>query len=526
LRIHDLLTAYAADAAAAALDELVVAVSERGLDEQRLVLEGALLCRVVPHGEPARRLVEAFLRGGRRVATESIVAGLIEEVNRRHDLLCRNHRKRIASIDSAEELERQRHRLRRLTERDRILLKDLGGSGDELEARFSSVAREIERRARAVRFEVTARARAALALDDAAIRRDLGTLERLAKEAKASSVEPETVARLVRRLAGPLESRRARAGKTLVVELSRVEAADRALVGGKAAGLMRLRGHLPSGCRVPDGFVIATPAYRLHLAAGTADELREMLERGDADLEVSRRARQAILAQAVPREVERAVRRAAERFGNTRLAVRSSATIEDTADSSLAGLFDSSLGTGGREPLFDRVRRIWASFWNPHALHWLTEMGRSPLDAAMAVLVQELVTTRVAGVLFTRDPEDPAGSMLVNAAWGLGEAISTGAVAGDVFWIHRERGEIVAVRPGGSDRRFVPDPGRRGILAEALPEDLRGRACLDAGQISRLADAGKHVEARSGAAMGIEFGFDDEGTLLLFQARRVPGGAE
>ena len=159
--------------------------------------------------------------------------------------------------------------------------------------------------------------------------------------------------------------------------------------------------------------------------------------------------------------------------------MRSSATIEDDAESSLAGQFDSYLGVGDLDEVLDRIRWTWASLWNPRALRLLTSTGRSPLTASMAVLVQELAETESAGVMFTRDPAGQAGTLLVNAAWGMGEAISLGEIPGDLFWVDRERGESLAVRPGRATRRIILDPESRGTLAVDLPSELRSRLCLE-----------------------------------------------
>src|SRR5262249_40979737 len=127
---------------------------------------------------------------------------------------------------------------------------------------------------------------------------------------------------------------------------------ERDQVGGKAAGLSEIMDR----CRVPAGFVVTTAAYRLHLAGGIEEMLRAAAAEPGAAA-ASRRARAAILSGAVPDEVRHAI--GAFPLPGERLAVRSSATIEDGPLGSLAGLFDSSLGVRATD-LVDRVRRTWA----------------------------------------------------------------------------------------------------------------------------------------------------------------------
>ena len=142
----------------------------------------------------------------------------------------------------------------------------------------------------------------------------------------------------------------------------------------------------------------------LLLLGETGEKLRQAILDGGDEARLSRRCRAAILSGAVPDEVHDAIAAAYVELGEPRVAVRSSATIEDAPLASLAGLFDTYLGVRGLPDLLDRIRWAWASLWNARALATLSAAGMSPLRAAQAVLVQEVVETRSAGVLFSRDP--------------------------------------------------------------------------------------------------------------------------
>ena len=296
---------------------------------------------------------------------------------------------------------------------------------------------------------------------------------------------------------------------------------DRGLVGGKAAGLLQVLPILPEGAAVPPGFVVTTSAYRLHLLGGAGERIREAAESAGDEASISRRARAAILGSPVPEEVVEAVRSALQALPPGRLAVRSSASIEDGASGSLAGQFDTVLGVETLDTLVERIRWAWASLWNARALRMLAATGRSPLSAAQAVLVQEMVETSAAGVLFSREPGGRPDTVLVNAAWGLGEGISQGEVPGDLFWVRRSTGELLASENGAGRFTIELDPERDGTVEVELPESRRRQLCLEPGELRRLAELALVLEESTGRSQDVEFGFRPDGTLFVFQVRRV-----
>jgi pyruvate,water dikinase len=315
---------------------------------------------------------------------------------------------------------------------------------------------------------------------------------------------------------------RVRAGDHVTVALEPTDPPyDVGLVGGKAAGLFGAFPVLPTGCRIAPGFIVTTVAYRLHLLGETEDRLRDAVRGQDDDVAIERRARAAILAAEIPDEVEEQVRREVIALGEVPLAVRSSASVEDGPSGSLAGQFDTWLGVRGPEAVLDRLRWCWASLWNARALRTLAAAGRSPLDAAQAVLIQPVVRTRAAGVLISRDPSGRPDTLLVNAAWGLGEGVSQGETPGDLYWVRRSDGTEIASDPSDAGVRVVLDPDRPGTVEERLPPALTGRPCLDADDLVRLAAVARALEGAAGRAQDVEFGFDRDGSLVVFQVRRL-----
>jgi phosphoenolpyruvate synthase/pyruvate phosphate dikinase len=184
-------------------------------------------------------------------------------------------------------------------------------------------------------------------------------------------------------------------------------------------------------------------------------------------------------------------------------------------------MFETHLGVRAESELLDRVRRCWASQWSERALRGLEAAGIAPEAAGQAVLVQEMVPVVAAGVLLSRDPEGDPRAVLVNAAWGLGEAISQGELPGDLYRVNRSTGEVLARSRGPQRTRVVLDPARPGTVDQPVPPELRDRACLEDDVLRRLAALARRLEGAIGRALDLEFGLHADGSIVVFQVRRV-----
>ncbi|HEY9226465.1 MAG TPA: PEP/pyruvate-binding domain-containing protein, partial [Gemmatimonadaceae bacterium] len=223
-----------------------------------------------------------------------------------------------------------------------------------------------------------------------------------------------------------------------VVPLTRARRSDVSSLGGKGANLGEMTA---AGLPVPPGFVISIAAYEAFYTANALDsKTREELERLNADdpasLERSAAAlRQFILDGEIPDELRNDIERAYDGLvkveHGARVAVRSSAAAEDTAQFSFAGMFESFLNVANKDELFARVKDCWASTFGARVLFYRVKQGM-PISMAVAVVVQRMVDSDKSGVIFTSDPATHDSSrMIIEAAWGLGEAIVQGAVTPD-----------------------------------------------------------------------------------------------
>ena len=209
-------------------------------------------------------------------------------------------------------------------------------------------------------------------------------------------------------------------------------------------------------------------------------------------------------------------------LGGGPVAVRSSATAEDGSEASFAGQQETILGVHGDVELLNAVSRCWASLDTERAVAYRKKQGISADGLAMAVVVQRLVEAEVAGVLFTHDPLDSEGKqMLVEASWGLGEAVVSGRVTPDRFQLDRATGEV-RDRHVETKTVMVTGTGERPVSAEK-----QSVPCLDDARLAELADLGRKVEAFYGAPRDVEWAYAD-GRFWLLQARpiTVAGAAE
>lgn len=271
---------------------------------------------------------------------------------------------------------------------------------------------------------------------------------------------------------------------TDILPFQSITDADSPRVGGKGFSLARM---IAAGLPVPDGFVIATDAYRRMANSGL---------RSDPDLIAELKA-------------------AYQSLGGGLVAVRSSATAEDSAETSFAGQQETILGVEGIDRLIDAIERCWKSLHTERAVAYRARQGIDESQIAMAVVVQKLVAAEVAGVLFTRDPLDPTGqSMLVEASWGLGEAVVSGRVTPDRFHLNRETGAVLDKQLGAKLSRITA------AGEEAVPPQLQQEFCLSDNALSQLAGLGCKVEAFYGDPRDIEWAYA-EGRFHLLQARPI-----
>lgn len=301
---------------------------------------------------------------------------------------------------------------------------------------------------------------------------------------------------------------------------------DRPTVGGKGGSLGELmRASIP----VPKGFVVRTAAFERFLSTlEKEDPIRPKVEALDAhELEkiaalsehVRARLESAPLPDDMSSEILAAYTELCGVDSNPPLAVRSSATTEDAADASFAGLQDTYLWIVGAQETLKRVRSCWASLYSVPSIAYRRKHGMPEDSVAMAVVVQGMVNAQKAGVMFTRSPLTGDRSVItIEAAWGLGSAVVSGEVTPDRFVIAKITGEIPVREISDKHVQHLPAP-EGGVKEVETPEHLRRAPCLTDAEIGALRDIARKVESHYGRPQDIEWAIDHAGEIHLLQSR-------
>lgn len=302
---------------------------------------------------------------------------------------------------------------------------------------------------------------------------------------------------------------------------------DRPKVGGKGGSLGELH---RAGIIVPSGFVVRTEAFegfidalelrspvRARVEGLAADDL-------DAMAALSRELRTRIEEAPLPSDLQREIRMAYERLGESgppqAVAVRSSATTEDSADASFAGLQDTYLWVTRDDSVLGKIRSCWASLYSLESLSYRRRHGMAESSVAMAVVVQIMVDARTAGVMFTRSPLSGDRSVItIEGAWGLGSALVGGEVTPDRWVVAKVTGEISVRDISDKAIRHARSPAG-GVEELPVEEALRRVPCLSDAELESLRAIGRQVERHYGRPQDIEWAIDRHTQrVLLLQSR-------
>lgn len=304
---------------------------------------------------------------------------------------------------------------------------------------------------------------------------------------------------------------------------------DVPIAGGKGANLGEM---LRAGLPVPPGFVVTVDAYRRF---SEANKLGEEIDRRLAHLNVDDPAQLRSVSEALQGLVRRAqmpddVRAAIvdayaelskrEGVADELVAVRSSATVEDTAQFSFAGMFQTFLNVRGPDELAHRVKDCWASLFGARVLFYRIKQGLMG-EQLIAVIVEKMIDAEKSGVLFTVDPatNDP-NVLVIEAAWGLGEVVVSGEVTPDRYEVDKQSLTLVDKAIGHKDFMLVRDPRTGETVRVDLPDDKANAPALTDREVHDLAELGIRDEKHYGAPQDAEWAIE-KGKIYLVQTRPV-----
>lgn len=291
--------------------------------------------------------------------------------------------------------------------------------------------------------------------------------------------------------------------------------------GGKGANLVRLT---RAGFSVPRGFIISTDAYMEFVGANrwlaTIQSIVGNLSADDASAleKASAQIHAAFLVGKIPEQTEFAIRRAYAEFDNKPVAVRSSATAEDLPDLSFAGQQDTYLNVIGIDQLLQAVINCWSSLWTARAIGYRIRNGVRHDEAALAVVVQEMIQSEASGVLFTANPLTGLRSeSVIDATLGLGEALVSGQVEPDHYVVDTIHNTIVSKTIGA---KKISTRGKAGGGVEVIQENAETRQALSEEDIRHIAWTGQQIQKEYNFPQDIEWALAD-GKLYILQSRAI-----
>ncbi len=307
--------------------------------------------------------------------------------------------------------------------------------------------------------------------------------------------------------------------ETIVVWLENVRKEDIHLVGGKCANLGELTA---KGIRVPPGFAVTADAFRHFLDETKIEEvihktLRNSNGSKDPRLyeEASQEIRKLIESVRMPPDIADEVRRAYRELCKRTdsdpvlVAVRSSATGEDLPDASFAGQQDTYLNVKGEDQLVHYVQKCWSCLYTPRAIFYREEKGFPHEKVLISVGVQKMVDSKCSGVTFTVDPVngDPS-KIVIEATWGLGEALVAGHVNPDRFIIDKGTLQIVHKDIVQKTVEHVPNKESGLTMQREVPIERRNVPCLSDEEVVELAKLARDIEDHYGVPQDIEFALE------------------
>lgn len=303
----------------------------------------------------------------------------------------------------------------------------------------------------------------------------------------------------------------------LIAWRDELDPASATVIAGPKMGRLTELSHL--GLQVPRGFTVTVDSYKRHCRESGLDiflsEQRQTLT-DSADQERIRAVADTIRDRFESTPVEPVLAAAvidayadlAFQCGevNQPVAVRSSATGEDSTQASFAGIFETYLGMSGEDQVLAAIRRCWASLFSARALSYRLERGGSHWEMPMAVGVLELVPAKMSGVAFSIHPvTGKRDRIVIEATWGWGEAVVGGAVTPDHVEVGKSDRRVLSYRVADKQVVSAFDYAKGEVVEADMPARFRNARVLDEEQIGAIADAVSVIEEHYGHSVDVEW---------------------
>ena len=312
-----------------------------------------------------------------------------------------------------------------------------------------------------------------------------------------------------------------------ILWLNEITKDDVALAGGKGANLGELmRNEIP----VPNGFVVDSRSFVEFLeVTGLKYQIIDMLRGLNVEdtqklQETSEKIRELIESTEMPEKIEREIREAYRKLCEEEgeevfVAVRSSATAEDLPEASFAGQQETYLNVKGEDEVVEKVKKCWSSLYTPRAIYYRVQKGFRHEDVSIAVVVQKMVNSEKSGVMFTSHPVTGEKLCVIEAVFGLGEAIVSGKVSPDTYIYDRLKRKLVDVKV--SEKKIMITRNEKGETVEVeLPPEKANQRVLTDEEIEELVKFAEIIEDHYNHPQDVEWAME-RGKIYIVQSRPI-----
>lgn len=311
--------------------------------------------------------------------------------------------------------------------------------------------------------------------------------------------------------------------ESFTLPFSKISKKDAKIAGGKGASLGEMA---QAGFSVPPGFVVLASVFEKFLAETDINvEIEAMWGRINTEdtesvEENSEILRALILNEKMPEGIGQEILKEFKKLRAKYVAVRSSATAEDSKIDSWAGELETYLDTT-EKTLLENVKKCWASLFTPRALFYRVERNLHRKQVSVAVVVQKMIQSEIAGICFTVHPvTKDRNQMVLEAGWGLGEAIVGGKITPDAYIIDKSDWSILDINISEQNMMIVRDSAKGGIKETSVPKAKQERQKLDNKKIIELAKICAKIEGHYKSPQDIEWALE-KGKIYITQSRPI-----
>lgn len=305
-------------------------------------------------------------------------------------------------------------------------------------------------------------------------------------------------------------------------DFKNIDKNDVAIAGGKGASLGEMT---QAGIPVPPGFVVLSAAFESFLKEtglhAEIDSILHAVNRQEVHTveNASEQIRGLILAASMPEDIATEIKNQFKKLNTKFVAVRSSATAEDSSSAAWAGQLDSFLNTTNKS-ILQNVRKCWASLFTPRAIFYRFEQNLHEKHISVAVVVQKMIESETSGIAFSVHPvTEDKNQLIIEAGFGLGEAIVSGQITPDSYVVEKKPKKIIETNIATQTKALYGN-SVGGNEWKKIPEPMASSRVLDDDQILELSDIITRIENHYGFPCDIEWAYE-KGKFYIVQSRPI-----